>query len=131
LPEKDLQPIVNELVRRSNEIFRRLRALEERNDMFDARVGGLQDNMLRNTDALKERETKVAETVKEMETKILRLENDVSKINKALEKTARKAELKELESTISLFSPLRAAFVTKKEAEELIEEHLKKQESKY
>ena len=59
-----------------------------------------------------------------MEAETARIDAELQRMNKALEKTAKKAELKELESMISIYSPMKSNFATREEVTRLIKEKL-------
>jgi hypothetical protein len=123
MPEADAK--IDELVRRSNEIMRRLRALEERDSIIEARLSSMQDAILRNTaDARSEFEA-LDKRLKDFENRLIIANNEITKIEKNIEKLARKSELSELAALIELYNPLKASFITKEETERLIEEKLK------
>ncbi len=117
---KDVESILNELVRRANENSRRIRALEERNMLIETRVGNMEGAILRNAELAKTKLEELNEKLDNFSSQLLKIENDVSKINKTLEKTAKKTELAELENMLSLFNPLRSKFITKEDVLKLI-----------
>jgi ABC-type transporter Mla subunit MlaD len=112
---REIQPILNELVRRANEATRRLRALEERDSIIEARIGSAQDSILRTAAETKKKFDELTEKLKDFETRLIRADREIAKLSKAMEKTVKRTELKELESIIELYSPLRRASFIKKE----------------
>ncbi|MBU5557853.1 MAG: hypothetical protein QW751_01565 [Candidatus Aenigmatarchaeota archaeon] len=125
MAERDIEIKVDELVRRSNEIMRRLRALEERDSIIEARLGSVQDAMLRMTEDIRKEFENMDGKMKDFENRLIIANNEIAKIEKNMEKMARKTELTELASLIELYNPLKASFITKEEAERLVEEKLK------
>ncbi|MDD5416950.1 MAG: hypothetical protein PHU12_03160 [Candidatus Aenigmarchaeota archaeon] len=123
MPEKgDIQVILSELVRRMNESSRRLRALEEKISLLDSKVGSIQDITLKNNQKARDNVNKIEGEFSEVNSALMKVQNDVSKVNKNLERFAKKSDVKELESMISLFNPLKASFITKEEVKRLLEE---------
>ena len=120
--ERDVQAVLTELVRRENESSRRLRALEERSSLTEMRASTLQDSLLKMIEERKLFNEKINERLTNIETTILRIDNELMKINKNLEKMAKKTELKELENMLSFFNPIKTNFVTKEEVERMLEE---------
>ncbi len=118
--EKDVPTILNELVRRANESTRRLRALEERTLLMETRLSSIQDSILRNTEETRKGISTLIEKIKDTDTQMLRIDNEILRINKNADKFAKKTELKEVENTMSFFSPLKTGFVTKEEVERMI-----------
>jgi hypothetical protein len=54
------------------------------------------------------------------------LRTETMRINKDIDRTAKKSEVKELESLLDLYSPIKSKFTTKDEVERLIDEKLSK-----
>jgi len=120
MAERDVQAILTELVRRENESSRRLRALEERSSLTEMRAGTLQDAFLKMSEDKKISSDKLNERLTGIENNMLRLENEMIKINKMLEKMAKKPELKELEHMLSFFNPIKTNFVTRDEVQRMM-----------
>ena len=119
---KDVEMILSELVRRINEDGRRLRILEEQARTMETRTGSAEDTILRNAQNLRDDLNKIENHFKEFDTRILRLENEITKIFKDIEKSAKKMEIKELENLINLYNPIKSRFVTREEVERMISE---------
>lgn len=119
---KDLQTVIDEIVRRLNEHGRRLRVLEERNRAIETKIGSAEDIILRNAESARLKTEEVANTLKEMDARVMKVENDLSKIARDMGKTVKKAEVLELENLLSLYNPLRSAFMTRDEVERLMKE---------
>lgn len=110
--------IMQELVRRSNEDTRRLRALEQRLDAIENRINTFESTTLEKN---KKANTKFAEldlSLKGLGDEITKLTVGIDKINKQVNKFARKQDLKEIERMLELISPIRQEFVTKDQLEE-------------
>jgi uncharacterized protein (DUF342 family) len=120
MAERDVQAILTELVRRENESSRRLRALEERSSLTEMRAGTLQDAFLKMSEDKKISSDKLNERLTGIENSLLRLDNEMIKINKMLEKMAKKTELKELENMLSFFNPIKTNFVTRDEVQRMM-----------
>lgn len=117
---KDLQTILDEIVRRLNEQGRRLRMLEERNRAIEAKLGSSEDMILRNAENARLKSEEFLQTLKDMDARIMKAENDISKIVRDIGRTAKKTELMELESTLNLYNPLKSSFVTKEDVERML-----------
>jgi len=110
--------IMQELVRRSNEDTRRLRALEQRLDAIENRINTFESTTLEKN---KKANTKFAEldlSLKGLGDEIAKLTGSIDKINKQINKFARKQDLKEIERMLDLISPIRQEYVTKDQLEE-------------
>ena len=118
---KDVPAVLNELVRRANETTRRLRALEERSSLIENKISSIQDTLLRTNSENKDINEKLTNQLKGFQTELMRIDNELLKVNKNIERTAKRSELKELENMMSFFNPLKSNFVTKDEVERMIE----------
>ncbi|HLD38769.1 MAG TPA: hypothetical protein VJB05_00470 [archaeon] len=110
--------IMQELVRRSNEDTRRLRSLEQRLDAIENRINTFESTTLEKN---KKANTKFAEldlSLKGLGDEIAKLIGSIDKINKQVNKFARKQDLKEIERMLDLISPIRQEYVTKDQLEE-------------
>jgi len=125
MAEKDVQAVLNEIVRRSNETVRRLRDLEERDSLIENRVSTMETAILASSEEKRDINDKIMLKIDEIEKNIIRIDNELLRINKIIEKVAKKTELKELENIISLYNPIKTNFITKEEAERIVEEKLK------
>lgn len=117
---KDVQTILEEVVRRINEHGRRLRLLEERSRGIETRLGTVEESILRNSDAAREDVEKISSVLKDLDTRLLKIENDIEKMAKDIAKSARRTELQEIENLLKLYSPLTSTFVTKEQVERMI-----------
>ncbi len=125
MAEKDVQTILNELVRRANEGTRRLRALEERSSLVETRISSMQDSLLKDLEERRVFAEGIAQKLKDFDTSLLRINTELERINKNMDKMAKRSELKEIENILSIFNPLKTNFITRDEAERMIEEKLK------
>lgn len=112
--------ILQELVRRANEEGRRLRALEQRLQAVETRLDTIEDLNLKNKREIGAKFSQVSASIKSINDEIIKLKNNLDKINKQITRLARKADVKELEKMFELLNPIRQQFVTRKELEELI-----------
>ncbi len=119
--KKDIQVVLSEMVRRMNEHGRRLRAVEERTSLLESRLGSIQDMILKNNEKARDNMKHIESEFKDMTTTLMKIENDIAKLNKNLDRFAKKSELKQVENLISLFNPLRTSFITKEELKRILE----------
>ncbi len=122
---ENVQVILQELVRRSNEDARRLRAIEQRLEALESRINTMENT---NIDRTKKNNTKYAEidvALRSTGDEIIKIENALDKINRQMPKLARKQDLKEVERMLDLISPIRQEYVTKDEMKEELEDEIK------
>ena len=115
-----------ELVTRINTNTRRIRTLEQRHEGTEGRISSLEEKVIEELSNLKKRFDQISQDIDKLSENIGELRSEFLKMTKNLEKTARKTELKELESLIELYNPIKSRFVSREEVERLIEEKLSK-----
>lgn len=122
----DIRVLATELVKRINDETRRIRLLEQSIDRFEADLENLESAVAAQTADFKSEEDSVAKQIKSLSDRILILENAISRMEKELAKRATKAELKQIDSYISLMSPMTTKFVTREEMERAINDRTSK-----
>ena len=97
--------------------------LEERNRVSEMKTRTLEETILKLGEITREDMEKIAEKIAEIERRLMQIENDLKRINKELGKMAKKTEVKELETLIEFFNPLKTKFVTKEEVKKMLKEY--------
>ena len=128
MPDNDLQTIINETFRRLNEASRRLRTLEERFSLIETNLSNESDAIIRNRSESISSLEKISLQVKNLDERLLVIENEISRIGKILEKTAKRTELEEVRGMVSLLNPMSSKFVTEGEVRRIISSGSKKEE---
>ncbi len=122
MPDSDIDTILSEAFRRLNEISRRLRTVEERLELAETNISSNKDAVIKiQSDSLAAIE-KISLRIKNFEDKLVGIENEILRLSKAIEKTAKSVELEELRGTISLLNPLQSKFTTEEDVRRLIGE---------
>ena len=116
----------NEVVKIINTNTRRIRALEQRLDAIEMRIGGIEEKIINDIEYIKKDFDEIRVDIKNIAKNVGELRNEILRINKTIEKTARKSEVKELESLLDLYSPIKSKFTTRDEVERLVDEKLSK-----
>jgi uncharacterized coiled-coil protein SlyX len=109
--------ILQELVRRTNDESRRMRELEQRVQAVEGRTASLEETNLERIKKLNGKLSDIDKTIRDMSIDIVRLINNIEKINKQINTFARRRDIKEVERMFDLLSPIRQEFVTKEELE--------------
>lgn len=122
----DIRVLATELVKRINDETRRIRLLEQSIDRFEADLENLEAAVAAQTADSRLEEDSVAKQIKSLSDRILILENAISRMEKEMAKRATKAELKQIDSYISLMSPMTTKFVTREEMERAINDKVSK-----
>ncbi len=122
LGERKVELILQELIRRANRSDRRLRILEQRVQALDTRLSGLEDSSFKQTKELRKRLVELEAAIHNLAERIVTLESEMDKLASLVKQAAKQSDLKELESMLSLFSPIQSQFVTKQELKRALEE---------
>jgi len=118
--------ISTEVSRITNDNTRRIRILEQSLESSRTRIGSLEEGMIDEMGDIKKWIDQLSLDVKEISKDLKEIRTEISRVNKDLTKTARKSEIKELESLLDLYSPIKSHFITKEESMRLIEREMNK-----
>ncbi|MEM5799542.1 MAG: hypothetical protein QXZ43_02670 [Candidatus Aenigmatarchaeota archaeon] len=119
--EKNQPTVDTETVKRINDNTRRIRIIEQRLDIIDSRIKGIEERVIDEMNTLKVTFDKLSEDVKALSTEIKTMRGNMLKFEQNLEKTAKKSELKEIESLLDLYNPIKSRFVTRDELDRILE----------
>lgn len=125
-PETGTQVLGTEIVKMVNTNTRRIRALEQRLEGTERRLRALQDNFIEEIENLRKKFEQISIDIKAVTENLSKIRAEMLTLNKNFEKTARRAEVKELESLLDLYSPIKSKFTTREEVERMIEEKIEK-----
>jgi hypothetical protein len=125
-PTEDMRTFSTEIAKMTNMNTGRIRALEQRLTLTESRIGALEDRIIEEIDYLRKSFGQIALDIKGVTESLSQIRTEMLNINKNLDKTARKSEVKELESLIDLYSPIKSKFITRDEVERLLEEKTEK-----
>jgi predicted nucleic acid-binding Zn-ribbon protein len=126
----DMQALTLEITNRINTNTRRIRTLEQRLSAAESRIGALQEKMIDEMDRLRKSFDQISVDIKAVSDSLSEIRAEILKINKNLDKTAKKAELKELETLLDLYNPIKSRFTTKDEVMRIIEDKLAEKTAK-
>jgi len=122
----DFSGISSEIVKMVNTNTRRIRTIEQRLSGTERRISSLEEKIIDEIDNLRRGFEQISLDIKALTDNLSQIRTEMLKINKNLDKTAKKAEVKELESLLDLYSPIKSKFMTREEVERLIEEKTEK-----
>lgn len=122
------QSIIQELVRRSNEEARRLRSLEQRLDALESRTVRTEEGVIEKMKKANSKFMDFDVSLKNISDELVALKNSFERINKQINKFARKRDIKEIERMFDLLSPIRQEFVTRDDLKEEVEEAIQTKE---
>jgi predicted nucleic acid-binding Zn-ribbon protein len=101
------QIILQELVRRSNDETRRIRELEKRFQMLEEKTSSLEGTILEKTNKIDSKFIEMEADVKNIGDELLRIKNNLEKINKQMGRFALKRDIKEIERMFDLLNPVK------------------------
>ncbi|MCS7134919.1 MAG: hypothetical protein NZ893_00565 [Candidatus Aenigmarchaeota archaeon] len=119
--DKPKPTVDTETVRRINDNTRRIRVIEQRLDVIDSRIKGIEEKMIDELQTLKVTFDRLYEQVRELSMEVKNMRGSLLKFEQALEKAAKKSELKEIQSLLDLYNPIKSKFVTRDELERILE----------
>jgi len=122
----DVQAFSNEVVKIISTNTRRIRALEQRLNGLEMRIGAIEEKIINEIEGIRKDFEEIHMDIKSIVKNLSELRGEILSINKTIDKTARKSEVKELESLLDLYSPIKSKFTTRDEVERLIDQKLSK-----
>jgi len=124
--DTDNTQVFGEVVNVINTNTRRIRSLEQRLDGLEMRLGAIEEKIINEIEDVKKDFEEIHMDIKQISKNLSEIHGEILRINKAIDKTAKKTEVKELESLLDLYSPIKSRFTTRDEVERLIQERLSK-----
>lgn len=123
---RDMAAINVELVRRIDTNTRRIRTIEQRLDIVERRMGAIEEKIIDEIDRLRRGFEQISMDTKKISKNLIEIRKEMLNMNKDLDKAAKKSEVKELESLLEIYNPIKSSFVTREEVKNLIDEKLSK-----
>jgi predicted nucleic acid-binding Zn-ribbon protein len=125
--EKDTKgsdALTSEIIGRIDNNTRRVRAVEQRLEGLELRMSSAEEKMIEEVDNLKREFERISIDLKGMSKTLADIHDEIIRINKDVDKTAKKNEVKELESLLDLYNPIKSKFVTKDEVRNMIDDKI-------
>ncbi|HDM05723.1 MAG TPA: hypothetical protein ENG34_00410 [Candidatus Aenigmarchaeota archaeon] len=122
----DIRTFTTEILNRVDSNTRRIRSIEQRLNLLESRISSLEEKLIDEIDKLGRGFEQLQLDVKAVSESLKVLRAEMLKMNKNMEKTALKAEVKELATLLDLYNPIKSSFVTKEEVRRMLEELEKK-----
>jgi predicted nucleic acid-binding Zn-ribbon protein len=125
--EKDTRSsdaLTNEVIGRIDNNTRRVRTVEQRIEGLELRMGSAEEKMIEEVNNLKREFERISIDLKEINKTLADMHDEIIRINKDVDKTAKKNEVKELESLLDLYNPIKSKFVTKDEVRNMIDDRI-------
>ncbi|MBM3304153.1 MAG: hypothetical protein FJY76_03575 [Candidatus Aenigmarchaeota archaeon] len=125
-PRRTVQSVINDLIGRVNTDTRRLRIIEQELNILKSRMAAIEQNAAEQRKAINASVTELGAKVARAEDKVSRMESLIGEVVKGMKRFAPASEIKKLEQLIEIYSPLKSEFITREEAERMIEDALGK-----
>lgn len=125
-PPQNVNPISVEVVRITNDNTRRIRIVEQSLESSRNRISSLEERLIDEIGDIKKWMDQLSTDVKEVAKNLKNIKAEILRINKELDRTARKSEINELESLLDLYNPIKSHFATREEVVRILERELKK-----
>lgn len=131
MPEVKKQPhsinaILNDVIQRVNDDTQRLRILEQSAESLTSRVNGVEQGILQSRNDMQKAISEINEGINALDERLGKTENTMKEVITHMKKLVTESQLKELQSLIELYNPVKSNFVTREEMEKLVKEKAKK-----
>jgi peptidoglycan hydrolase CwlO-like protein len=100
-------PVVAEIVGRVNDNTKRLRLLEDRERLLTSRIASMDESIYQKIKDIEESIKDINSRVAAQDEKINSMQNTVKEVVKQMKFLATKSEIKRLEETIKILSPIK------------------------
>lgn len=120
--------VLNKVIQRTNANTRRLRVLEQENMILKARLASIERDSLHQRTQLEKSLKDLENRLGSLDDKSMTTHNTIKEIIKEIKKLATTSKVRELETLIQLYNPLKSQFMTREEAERFIEEKFEERE---
>jgi len=121
MAEEAPQPVNRELLNRINDNTRRIRTIETRSSRSENRISAVEERIIDEVEELRKGFDQIVLDLKELSNTLNLMHSEMGKVNKKVGKAATKAEIKEVSSLMDIWNPVRSVFVTRDEAERMVE----------
>ena len=127
MPEqrRTIGAVLNKMIERLNASMRRLRILEQESSIYKTRLTSAEQELLSQRNHMSKSIQEVNDKIALLDESLLTIENTLKEIIEQLKKVTTTTRIKELEEMIEIFNPLKSQFITREEAERLIDQRLK------
>lgn len=123
--------IIKNVVDRLNSAERRIRQLEENLRNLRDQLRSMENDLIEVKKESREVRERFDMRSNEIKSALIKMDTEIKEINNRLRKMVSKREIKELESFMEIFSPVKNMYVTRNEVKKMIDEALEKQIERY
>lgn len=119
---EEANAVLSELIKRINEDRRMMRQIEQSVERLENSLSALEGSALSQMSDFKLSLDRIGSKIEATAARLNAIEANIAKLDKGVDKTATKLELKQLESFIDLVNPVTSKFVTRDELDRALEE---------
>jgi len=125
-PKRTLRTIIREIVERTNTDNSRIRVLEQENDILKSRMDTIEQALMNNRKAIERDLAELKGTLDKSGRRSDQTDSMLKELARDMKRLASSAKIKELETMVDMYNPLKSQFITREEVERLIERRLEK-----
>jgi hypothetical protein len=119
-PKRTLRTIIRELVDRSNSDTARIRVLEQEKAIVKSRMDSIEQTWIGQKKAMDKALNELSVKVEKTNKRMMQVESTMKEMIKEIKKLATTSKIKELESLVEMYNPLKSQFITREEVERMI-----------
>ncbi len=123
-PKKTLKTVLHELVERSNTDNARIRVLEQENDILKSRSKSFDQDLAAMKKYFDSSMNSLNKNLEKTNKKVVNIESTLRELIKEIKKLATTSKIKELETLVDIYNPLKSQFMTREEVERLVEQKM-------
>ena len=117
--------VLNKLIERVNSNIRRLRILEQESSIYKTRMTSIEQEITSQKNHFNKSVKDLDQKITKLEGSIVNMENTVKEIINQMKKVTTTTRIKELEQMIEIYNPIKSQFITREEAERIVDDKLR------
>jgi vacuolar-type H+-ATPase subunit I/STV1 len=125
-----INAILNDVIQRVNDDTQRLRVLEQSSESLTSRINGVEQGILQSRNELQKAVSEINEGITALDERLSKTENTMKEVITHMKKLVTESQMKELQSLIELYNPVKSNFVTKEEMEKFVKEMAPREKAK-
>jgi flagellar motility protein MotE (MotC chaperone) len=112
--------VINELIERVNGDTQRLRIVEQSSESLASRMDTLEQALLQQRRDIQKNLVEIADKIADLESATAKSDSVIKEIVSHMKKLVTESQLKELQTLIEIYNPVKSSFVTREELEKAI-----------
>jgi predicted nucleic acid-binding Zn-ribbon protein len=113
--------IIRELVDRTNTDTARIRVLEQEKETLKSRMESVEESAASSRKQTEKLVADLSSRLDRHEKRAAEMESTIKEIIREMKKLASVSKIRELEALVEIYNPIKSQFITREEAEQLIE----------